>query len=73
MTRGHDSLAFGLEVGVGALKATAVMAARPINLKVLRADSDELARHDEHIIAIGRACGGEALWTSMYPKDGTSE
>jgi DNA polymerase-3 subunit epsilon len=73
MTRGQDSLAIGMEVGVGALKATAVMAARPINLKVLRADSDELARHDEHIIAIGRACGGEALWTSMYPKDGTSE
>ena len=65
MTRGQDSLAIGLEAGGGIAKAEIVMAERPSSLKVLRANSAELAQHANHVAAINESSGGKAVWSVL--------
>ena len=65
MTRGQDSLAIGLDAGGGSKSAQAGMgipSARPAELKVVRADPDELRQHAEHVERIDKASGGKAVW-----------
>lgn len=63
MTRGQDSLAIGLDAGSTTSASGATMAlARPANLKVLRADVEELQQHAEHVERIDQASGGKAVW-----------
>jgi DNA polymerase III subunit epsilon len=64
MTRGQDSLAIGPEPSGAAQQANAAAQPRPAALKVLRADSDELKRHAEHVAGIEKASGGAAIWSA---------
>ena len=63
MTRGQDSLAIGLDAGSGAAKVSLAVAARPVLLKVLRADDEEAMRHANQILGIDKASGGNAMWS----------
>ena len=63
MTRGQDSLAIGLDAGSGAAKVSLAVAARPVTLKVLRADDEEAMRHANQILGIDKASGGNAMWS----------
>ena len=65
MTRGQDSLAIGLEAGIGAARIDAAIVTRPAQLKVLRADVDDLNLHASHIAAIDKASGGKAVWSAL--------
>lgn len=62
MTRGQDSLAIGIEAGSSGNKVGAPAAARPLTLKVLRADAGELQRHAAHVETINKDSGGRAVW-----------
>ena len=66
MTRGQDSLAIGLDAG-NATSVSGVMVAlsRPANLKVVRANAEELRQHAEHVERIGKASGGKAVWMAV--------
>ena len=63
MTRGQDSLAIGLDGGSGAAKVSLAVGARPVLLKVLRADDEEVMRHANQILGIDKASGGNAMWS----------
>ena len=65
MTRGQDSLAIGLEVGVGPEKIGQVPTARPTVLKVIQADQGEIALHASLLVEINRASGGKAVWSEL--------
>ena len=63
MTRGQDSLAIGLDAGnATSVSGVMVALARPANLKVVRANAEELRQHAEHVERIGKASGGKAVW-----------
>ncbi len=63
LTRGQDSLDIGLGANAKAVKRDGVVATvRPDNLKVLRADADELKQHAEMIERLQKASGGKAVW-----------
>ena len=65
MTRGQDSLAIGLDAGLGIALVNVVLAERPEKLKVLRANQDEEKRHVDHVAAINGASGGRAVWLAV--------
>ena len=65
MTRGQDSLAIGLDAGMRADETVAAPLTRPSELKVVRADDDELKRHCAHIAALDGASGGNVVWTTL--------
>ena len=65
MTRGQDSLAIGLEVGVGPEKIGQVPTAWPTVLKVIQADQGEIALHASLLVEINRASGGKAAWSEL--------
>jgi len=73
MTRGQDSLAIGVEAGGGTVKAEIVMSERPASLKVLHANSAELALHANHVAAINESCGGKAVWSVLAGNNSISE
>ena len=65
MTRGQDSLAIGLEAASGKASGAdgrMIPTARPANLKVIRADAEELRQHGEHIGRLDKVSGGKAVW-----------
>ena len=63
MTRGQDSLAIGLDAGnATSVSGVVVALARPANLKVVRANAEELRQHAEHVEHIDKASGGKAVW-----------
>ena len=63
MTRGQDSLAIGLDAGnATSVSGVMVALARPANLKVVRANAEELRQHAEHVEHIDKASGGKAVW-----------
>jgi len=63
MTRGQDSLAIGLDAGnATSVSGVMVALARPANLKVVRANAEELRQHAEHVERIDKASGGKAVW-----------
>ena len=64
MTRGQDSLAIGLEAVQGGAGAGTNLAERPLNLKVLRADGEELKRHAIHVASINEASANLAVWST---------
>lgn len=63
MTRGQDSLAIGIEItdSQGG-RSGPTTSQRPAHLKVVRANADELARHQAHVAGIDKASGGKAVW-----------
>ena len=66
MTRGQDSLAIGLDAGnATSVSGVMVALARPANLKVVRANAEELRQHAEHVERIGKASGGKAVWMAV--------
>ena len=65
MTRGQDSLAIGLEVGAGTEKTGHSLPARPLVLKVIHADQEEITRHESLLLAIYEASGGKAVWSEV--------
>jgi DNA polymerase III subunit epsilon len=73
MTRGQDSLAIGIGMGIdassGAGGAAGTQAGqptkRPATLKVVRASVEEAALHTEHIARIDKASGGKAVWNAL--------
>ena len=65
MTRGQDSLAIGLDVGVGHEEIGQAPTARPPVLKVIQADQGEIARHASLLVEINRASGGKAVWSEL--------
>ena len=65
MTRGQDSLAIGLDAGMRADETVAAPLTRPSELKVVRADDDELKRHCAYIAALDGASGGNVVWTTL--------
>jgi DNA polymerase-3 subunit epsilon len=68
MTRGQDSLAIGIEITQSAESKTAGgVVKRPLKLKVLRADDDEIKRHQEVIARVDKASGGKAVWNALIP------
>ena len=70
MTRGQDSLAIGLEASAGGARGAngsteAITFERPANLKVLRADIEEIRLHEAQIERINNASGGKAVWSGL--------
>jgi DNA polymerase III subunit epsilon len=66
MTRGQDSLAIGLEIADnGSGRNGLTTSQRPAHLKVIRADADELQRHQQHVTSIDKASGGKAVWNAF--------
>ena len=65
MTRGQDSLAIGLDVDAGPEKMGQALTVRPLALKVIRADRDEITRHASLLVEINRASGGKAVWSEL--------
>ncbi len=66
MTRGQDSLAIGLDAGnATSVSGVVVALARPANLKVVRANAEELRQHAEHVERIDKASGGKAVWMAV--------
>ena len=73
MTRGQDSLAIGLDTAAastagsdanGGSRAVSSFE-RPIALKVLRANAEELRLHAEQVARINKASGGKAVWSIL--------
>ena len=73
MTRGQDSLAIGLDTASastagsdanGGSRAVSSFE-RPIALKVLRANAEELRLHAEQVARINKASGGKAVWSIL--------
>jgi DNA polymerase-3 subunit epsilon len=63
MTGGQNSLALDEVVrNVGALQAGAVVAIEPMALRVVAADGDEQAAHEEFMKLVQKASGGKVLW-----------
>ena len=67
MTRGQDSLAIGIEGGNSGLNAKSSDFQRPANLKVVRADREELRLHAEQVERIHQASGEKAVWRLLEP------
>ena len=65
MTRGQDSLAIGLEAGADTENIGHTLPARPLVLKVIHADKEEVTRHDSLLKAIDTASGGKAVWSEL--------
>ena len=70
MTRGQDSLAIGLETAGGGVRGTsgsmdAGAFERPPNLKILRANAEEIRLHVAQVARIDKASGGKAVWSGL--------
>jgi DNA polymerase-3 subunit epsilon len=63
MTGGQNSLALDEVVrNVGALQVGTVVAIEPMALRVVAADGEEQAAHDEFMKLVQKASGGKVLW-----------
>lgn len=72
MTRGQDSLAIGLESAGSIAEVNLAIQERPVNLKVLRANIDELHHHASHVAAINEASRGMAVWSTLAVRNDVS-
>ena len=67
LTRGQDSLDIGLGTpgGSAAKRAAKVATVRPPNLRVQRANPDEIAGHEAMVESLQKASGGKAVWAEL--------